>query len=176
MKFQNDKIDLDVRLTPSEAWRRITETSDLREFTFSARSKLTSCKPFTYRVNGNEINIRKRHNYRNDFSSSLTMKINPTDYGCKLQGRFSVGVVPVVFLICWLAIVGCFSLISMKDIFDRLSNGESLMNFAASDFTLIAMFVGGWAVFIIARFIAKGEEWAISLWLNDLFADSVIKH
>jgi hypothetical protein len=176
MKLQHNKIDLDLRLAPSEAWRRITETSDLREIEFFARSRFRGDKPFHYRVYGSEINIQKRRNYRNDFSSSLTMKIEPTDYGCKLRGRFSAGIVPMIFIVCWLTILGNLSLVVIIDIFGKLSAGESLSKQEYLGFTPVVLFVFGLAMFFFARFVAKSEERAISVWLDDLFADSIIKH
>ncbi len=175
MKQPNNEIDLDVRLSPNEAWQRITETSDLREIAFFAPSRFRGSKPFHYRVTGSEIDIRKRTSYRNDFSSSLTMKIEPTSYGCKLRGRFSAGIVTVIFIVCWLTVVGGFSLISIIDIFRRLSAGESLTDSAYLELFPLGMLAGGLAVFFFGRFLAKGEERAISAWLNDLFADSIIK-
>jgi hypothetical protein len=171
MKESTRKIDYELRISPNEVLRRIAETSDVRQIALFE----SGSKPFNYSVNGNEINIRKRRTYRNDFRSSLSLKVESTNYGSKLRGRFSMGVFPIIFLVGWMTIVGSLSLISIADIFKRIGS-ETLPAIPFPNLIPILMFFGGLVVFFLARFIAKREEREIFEWLANLFADSIIKH
>ncbi len=101
MKPNSKEIDLDVRLSPDEAWRRITAESERQA------ASVNPSKSFIYRISGNESIIEKvRRYYSNSFSSCLKMKIHPTDYGCRLHGSFSANTSPAIVIVLSLIFLG----------------------------------------------------------------------
>lgn len=169
MKSNSKEIDLDVLLSPDEAWRRITAESEEQRFLINLS------KPFVYKISGNEITIEKvRRYYRNSFSSSLKMQIYPTAYGCSLRGRFSSNVSPLLLIgesLAFLAIFGWAS-----SFFGELRAAQSSFNNVAAYLVPVLVIVVVSTMPLFGRFLAKGEERKIAEWLNRLFSESIVRH
>lgn len=171
MKLNSKEIDLDVRLTPDEAWRRITTESEQQA------AFVNPSKSFIYRISGNEIIIEKvRRYYRNSFSSCLKMKIHPTDYGCRLHGSFSANTSPAIVIVLSLIFLGVIVWFWTTNIFDKLVAGQSPLNNVLAYLVPVTAIFGVLTMYPFGRFLARGEERRITEWLDNLFSDSIVKH
>jgi len=174
MKGLGRKIDFAARLTPNEAWRRITATSDERKIAFFAASGFEGNQRFLYDVNGSEIKVRLRQR-RKGFPPILTVKIEPTNYGCRIRGDVSVELSSWIILLVLTIIFLIIGMVTAFLIFGKLFAGVPLTNFSPWDFFGLLFFVNALVVPLTFISRARRDESELFEWLESLVADSAIK-
>lgn len=169
-------IDYEVRLSPNEAWQRIAASSILEQPYNLTIPGFEGDKPVLCRVEGSEIKIRKRVYYKNRNQIFLSLRIEPTNYGSRLKGHFEMSKTPRLILAILMLIFPLFAFFLMNsDSVSQIIAGENIPVNSLNFFPLLLYIVT--VISLILGFILpKSEEQGIRQWLDDLFADVLIRH
>lgn len=96
------RVDIRSDLPAEEAARRLAESF---EDTFST-GRLAEDVLVGYVRSGNLVVSRARPTMRKAFKPVLRASIEPTDEGCRIQGRYTLSRFVAVFIVFWFAFLG----------------------------------------------------------------------
>jgi hypothetical protein len=170
----NNIIELDVTLSPEEAMSRIIASSDEERFAFSL-SGHAGDKPFLLRRDGNSFRVQKRRFYRNSFHPYLFARVEPTAYGSRITGHFSISGGTKTFMMLWFLGVGLFGGMMIIKLVSDYLNGKISGNEALWAFHPIGMLVFGFLLIVIGKLLSRNEVRDISVWLRGQFADVALE-
>ena len=170
--IEADKFELNLRLSPNDALKRIVEASDEERRGFSLSGHKGS-NSFLHKFDGNTVMIQKRRYYRNDFHPYLYAQVEPTAFGSKLTGRFAMNQWTRGFMLLWFGFVGFAGIALAITITRKVATGLSAKSELLYLLHPIAMLVFGFLLVVIAGWFSRKEKQQIAQWLNTLFADSI---
>ena len=165
-----ETFELNLRLGPDEALKRIIAASDEERRDFLIGNKGTN--PFIHKLDGNTVRIQKRRDYRNDFHPYLYAKVEPTSFGSKLTGRFAMSQSTRVFMLLWSGLIGLVGIIAAIRIVGEVAAGQKPKSELLYVLQPIGMLVFGCLLVVIGRWFSRNERQQIVEWLNSLFTDS----
>ncbi len=173
-KLFGRQIDFSSRLSPNELWRRITATSDAKRIAFFAASGFEGSRRFLYSVNGSEIKVNLRQR-KKGIPPILTMKIEPTNYGCRILGNIAVEKTSWIFLAVLMIIFAVIGTALIYPMIGSLWTGQPLTKFTPFDFFALVFLVNVVILPVFINFKVRSDTNELFGWLESLIADSVIK-
>lgn len=174
MSWQKRKFDFAIRFAPEEFWRRVTSTSDERKIAFFAPTGFEGSRRFLYDVNGSEIKVRLRQR-RKGFPPILTMKIKPTNYGCRIYGDISVELSSWIFLLIFTIVFLIIGGVNAFPVFEKVFAGEPLTNFTPFNFFGLLFLFNAVTMPFIFILNARRDEDEIFQWIKSLVDDQIVR-